>query len=293
VLSRMAQRIAGRATIRTMASATMITVAPTGAETDPSSVPALPVTTAALVAAGIACEAAGAAVIHVHVRDGEGASTVDVGRYRDAVTALRAQTSLIVQVSTGGAVSDSEDARLAVLDCGAESASLSLGTVNFGDDIFVNRWPFIVRLYERMRELEVTPEFECLDTGHLAALHRLLDTCGPPVGGHVHVDLACGVPGGMPGTPSAIAHAVSMLPPGASFSATGIGRTTLPVALAALAHGGHLRVGMEDTLTFAPGEPVRDNAQLVTRAAALATLAGRPPLGPAAARRLLGLHAHD
>ncbi|MEP7053651.1 MAG: 3-keto-5-aminohexanoate cleavage protein [Actinomycetota bacterium] len=272
-----------------MAFGTMITVAPTGAETAPEAAPALPVTTAALVAAGVACEAAGAAVIHVHVRDDRGASTVDVERYSEAVKALRTATGLIVQVSTGGAVSDTEEARLAILDCGAESASLTLGTVNFGDDVFLNRWPFVVRLYERMRQLGVTPEFECFDTGHLAALHRLLEKHGPPVGGRVHVDLVCGVPGGMPGTPSALAHAVSMLPPGASFSATGIGRTTLPVALATLGHGGHLRVGMEDTLTFAPGEPVGDNAQLVTRAAALATLAGRPPLGVAASRLLLGL----
>lgn len=291
MLSRMAQPIVMRVTIMHMAYATMITVAPTGAETDPSTHAALPVTVPSLVATARACEGAGAAVIHVHVRDDDGASTVDVDRYRSAVTSLRRHSQLIVQVSTGGSVSDSEDARLAVLDCGAESASLSLGTVNFGDDIFVNRWPFIVRLYERMGELGVTPEFECFDTGHLAALHRLLDKHGPPVGGHVHVDLVCGVPGGMPGTPAAVAHAVSMLPAGASFSATGVGRTTLPVALAALAHGGHLRVGMEDTLTFAPGEPVRDNAQLVTRAAALATLTGRPPLGPAAARQLLGLPA--
>ncbi|MEO6714045.1 MAG: 3-keto-5-aminohexanoate cleavage protein [Mycobacteriales bacterium] len=274
-----------------MGPGTMITVAPTGAETDPSAAPALPVTTESLVAAAIGCEAAGAAVIHVHVRDEYGASTVSVDRYREAVAALRERTGLIVQVSTGGAVSDSEDDRIGVLDCGAESASLSLGTVNFGDDVFVNRWPFIVRLYQRMTELGVTPEFECFDTGHLVALHRLLDKHGPPVGGHVHVDFVCGVPGGMPGTAAAVTHAVSLLPDGATFSATGVGRTTLPVATAAIAHGGHLRVGMEDTLTFAPGEPVRDNAQLVTRAAALATLAGRPPLEPAAARQLLGLQA--
>ena len=289
MLSRMAQWIASRATISRMTSATMITVAPTGAETHPSAAPTLPVTVESLVAAARDCEMAGAAVVHVHVRDDAGASTVAVDRYLAAVQALREQTSLVVQVSTGGGVSDSEDARLGVLDCGAESASLSLGTVNFGDDIFVNRWPFIVKLYERMGQLGVTPEFECFDTGHITALHRLLDKHGPPVGGHVHVDLVCGVPGGMPGTPAAIAHAVAMLPAGATFTATGVGRTTLPVALATLAHGGHLRVGMEDTLTYAPGQPVRDNAQLVTRAAGLATLAGRPPLGPAAARQLLGL----
>ena len=80
-----------------------------------------------------------------------------------------------------------------------------------------------------------------------------------------------------------------MLPAGASWSATGVGRATLPVALAALSAGGHLRVGMEDTLTYAPGEPVRDNAQLVARAAALAELAQRPAMTPDEARGMLGI----
>jgi uncharacterized protein (DUF849 family) len=118
---------------------------------------------------------------------------------------------------------------------------------------------------------------------------RLLDTCGPPFGGHVHCDLVMGVPGGMPGTPQALVAAVAALPEGATFSATGVGRTTLPVALTALATGGHLRVGMEDTLTFAPGQPVRDNAQLVARVGELATLAGRPPMTPTDARGMLGV----
>ncbi|HEY5032018.1 MAG TPA: 3-keto-5-aminohexanoate cleavage protein, partial [Actinomycetes bacterium] len=76
---------------------------------------------------------------------------------------------------------------------------------------------------------------------------------------------------------------------GATWSATGIGRSSLPVALTALATGGHLRVGMEDTLTFAPGEPVRDNAQLVERAARLAELSGRPPMSSDDARHLLNV----
>ena len=99
------------------------------------------------------------------------------------------------------------------------------------------------------------PEFELFDLGHVAALHRLLDTYGPPYGGQVHCDLVMGVPGGMPGTAAALVAAVPALPAGCSWSATGIGRTILPVALAALSAGGHLRVGMEDTLTFAEGQP--------------------------------------
>jgi 3-keto-5-aminohexanoate cleavage enzyme len=274
-----------------MAVGTLLTVAPTGAETAKADAPALPVTLDELVATARECEAAGAAVIHVHVRDSSARPTLDPALLRDTVAALREATGLVVQLSSGGAVTDPEDARLAVLDAGPDMASCTMGTVNFGDDVFTNRWPFIVELHGRMRERGIVPEYEIFDLGHGAALHRLLDRHGAPAGGHVHCDLVMGVPGGMPGTASALVAAVAALPPGATWSATGVGRATLPVALAALAAGGHLRVGMEDTLTFAPGTPVAGNAQLVARAAALAELAQRPPLTPADARGMLGVPA--
>jgi uncharacterized protein (DUF849 family) len=140
-----------------------------------------------------------------------------------------------------------------------------------------------------MRERRIAPEFELFDLGHVTTMRRLLDRHGPPYGDRVHCDLVMGVPGGMPGTAAALVACVAALPPGATFSATGVGRTTVPVMLAALSAGGHLRVGMEDTLTFAPGRPVRDNAELVERAADLARLALRPPLSPDEAREMLGL----
>jgi uncharacterized protein (DUF849 family) len=266
---------------------TLITVAPTGAESAKSDVPALPVTLEELVATARACEAAGAALIHVHIRDADARPTLDPARLRDTVQALREATTLVVQLSTGGAVTDPFEHRLRVLDAEPDSCSLTCGTTNFGDEVFSNPWPFMAELYQLTQEREVVPEFELFDLGHVAALHRLLATYGPPFGGRVHCDLVMGVPGAMPGTTAALVAAVAALPEGASWSATGIGRTTLPVALAALSAGGHLRVGMEDTVTFAKGQPVTDNAQLVSRAAELATLAQRPPMSSDEARDLL------
>ena len=271
---------------------TLITVAPTGAEVDKSQWPQLPSSLAELVTEAKACEAAGATMIHVHIRDDEHRPTLDPARLRDTVQALRAETGLIVQLSTGGSVHDPLDVRLAVLDAGPDSCSLTCGTVNFGDDVFLNPWPFMVELYERARQARVVPEFELFDLGHVAALRRLLDTYGLPYGGAVHVDFVTGVPGGMPGTVQALVAGVQLLPPQVtSWSATGIGRAHLPVAAGALALGGHLRVGMEDNLVFAKGQPVRDNAQLVERAAALATLLQRPALTTDQARTLL--HVRD
>jgi uncharacterized protein (DUF849 family) len=269
---------------------TLITVAPTGAESTREQVPALPITLDQLVETAVRCEAAGAGMVHVHIRDDEGLPTLDPGRLADTVSALREATSMLVQLSTGGSVHDPYDARLAVLNAAPDSCSLTLGTVNFGDDVFMNPWPFVCELYERTQAAGVVPEFELFDLGQVAALHRLLERFGLPYGGRVHCDLVMGVPGGMPGNAATLVAAVQALPDvTTSWSATGIGRSTLPVALAALSCGGHLRVGMEDTVTLSRGVPVEHNAQLVERAASLATLAQRPPLSTAAAREVLGL----
>jgi uncharacterized protein (DUF849 family) len=274
-----------------MGATTLITVAPTGAESAKADVPALPVTLEELVQTAKECEEAGAAVIHVHIRDGDARPTLDPARLSDTAQALRQSTNLIVQLSTGGAVTDPYEHRLRVLDAAPDSCSLTCGTVNFGDDVFMNPWGFMVELYQRTQELEIVPEFELFDLGQVRALHRLLDKHGPPYGGHVHCDLVMGVPGGMPGDTRTLVAAVEALPEGATWSATGVGRTSLPVMYAALATGGHLRVGMEDTLTYAKGQPVTGNAQLVERAATLARLAQRGPMPVDEARTFLGVRS--
>ncbi len=197
-----------------------------------------------------------------------------------------------MQLSSGGAVTDPEADRLAVLDAGPEMASCTMGTVNFGDDVFLNRWEFVVDLHTRMQDRGIVPEYEIFDLGQLTTLQRLLAQHGLPYGGHVHVDLVMGVPGGMPGTAAALVachQAIRDLPAGTTFSATGIGRSSIPVMLASLSAGGHLRVGLEDTLTYAKGRAVESNMQLVARAVGFAQLAQRPPLTTAEARELLGM----
>ena len=130
--------------------------------------------------------------------------------------------------------------------------------------------------------------FEIFELGHLQSLRRLIDTCGLPFGGAVHVDLVLGVPGSMPATPQAVLAALAVMPPEVtSWSATGIGRGHLPVAATALAAGGHLRVGMEDNLVYARGRQVTHNAELVERAVAMAALMQRPAMSTAEARTML------
>jgi uncharacterized protein (DUF849 family) len=273
-------------------TSTLITVAPTGAEVSKADFPQLPTTLDELVAEAKACEAAGAALVHVHIRDGDARPTLDLGRLRATVAALRESTSLVVQLSTGGSVHDPLDTRLAVLDAAPDSCSLTCGTVNFGDEVFLNPWPFMVDLFEKARDLRIVPEFELFDLGQVATLGRLLDRCGLPFGGRVHCDFVMGVPGGMPGTVPALVAAVQALPPQVtSWSATGIGRSHLPVAATALALGGHLRVGMEDNLVYARGRNVTSNAELVERAARLAAELQRPAMSTSDARALLAVEA--
>jgi len=274
----------------TASSATLITVAPTGAEHAKGDLPQLPTTLDELVETARTCEQAGAALIHLHIRDGEHRPTLDAGRLRAAVDAIRSETDLIVQLSTGGSVHDPQEQRLTVLDAEPDSCSLTCGTTNFGDDVFLNPWGFMSDLYVQAQEREVVPEFELFELGHVHALRRLIDTHGLPFGGKVHVDFVLGVPGAMPGTPAALLAGVAMLPDEVtSWSATGIGRTHLPVLAAALSAGGHLRVGMEDNVVFARGQEVQHNVELVTRAAELATTMQRPPMSTTQARKLLGI----
>ncbi len=268
----------------------LITVAPTGAETAKADCPQLPTTPEEIARTAAECEAAGAAMIHVHIRDDDHRPTLDGGRLKATVDALRESTDLVVQLSTGGSVHDPLETRLKVLDAAPDSCSLTMGTTNFGDDVFLNPWPFVCELYQLSQERGVVPEFELFDLGQVHALHRLLDRYGLPAGGKVHVDLVMGVPGGMNGTADSLVAAVSDLPAATtSWSATGIGRSKLPVMLASLSKGGHLRVGMEDVLTISRGVPVESNAQLVERAVDAGRVAQREPMTPAGARELLGL----
>ena len=244
---------------------TLITVAPTGAEHAKADLPQLPTTLEELVETARRCEAAGASLIHLHIRDGEHAA--DPGRRAAAGggrRGARPRPTSSCSCRPGGRCTTRSRQRLTVLDAEPDSCSLTCGTTNFGDDVFLNPWGFMSDLYVQAQEREVVPEFELFDLGHVHALRRLLDTHGLPFGGRVHVDFVTGVPGGMPATTAALMAGVAMLPAEVtSWSATGIGRGHLPIMAAALSAGGHLRVGMEDNVVFARGQVVQHNDELV------------------------------
>src|SRR4029453_8681845 len=165
-----------------MADPLLITVAPTGAETSKADCPQLPTTLEELVATARECEAAGAAMIHVHIRDEDHRPTLDLGRLTDTVAALRENTDLVVQLSTGGSVHDPLHQRLPVLDANPDSGSLTMGTTNFGNDVLLNPWPFVCELYQLSQERGIVPEFELFDLRQVQALPRPPHKLGLPYG---------------------------------------------------------------------------------------------------------------
>src|SRR5690606_20062961 len=136
--------------------------------------PNLPLTPEEIAQAAAEAREAGASIVHIHVRDEEGNPTQDMEIFGRTCDLIREKTDLIVQISTGGAVGTPQDERVLPLDLRPEMATLTCGTVNFGDDIFENPEPLIEKLAARMLELEIKPELEIFDLGHVANATRLL-----------------------------------------------------------------------------------------------------------------------
>jgi len=266
----------------------IITVAPVGAELTPDQTPHLAVTPAQLGAVASAVRAAGASLIHVHCRNDDGTNTHDVARFRAAYDAIRAESDLIVQFSTGGAIGMTPEERAAPLELRPEMATLTCGTVNFGDDVFENSFPIMRGILAAMARYGVTPELEIFDLGHIANAKRL--AAEGLLRFPAHADFVLGVPGALEATVDNLVACVNALPPGCSWTVAGIGRQQLPLATVAIAMGGHVRVGLEDNIYYSKGR-LATNEELVARIVRVANELGRPVATPGEARRLLRLPA--
>ena len=151
----------------------ILTAAICGAETTREQTPYLPITADELAAEALRCAAAGAAVIHLHVRKDDGTPTQDRALFDKAIRAIRARCDVVVQTSTGGAVGMSAEERAQPLDCRPEMATLNAGSLNFGDDVFLNPFPMVREFARRMRERGIVPELECYDAGHVESCIQL------------------------------------------------------------------------------------------------------------------------
>jgi len=265
----------------------IITAALTGAEVTREQQPALPVTPEEIGIAAAECAQAGASIVHVHARYPDGSPTQDKEVYRQILTEVKKRCNVIVQVSTGGAVGMTPQERLAPVTLKPEMATLSMGTVNFGGDVFMNH-PADMEVFARsMVEHGVKPELEIFDSGMLTTANRWL--AKGLLTGPLHFDFVLGIPGGMAGTPEALMYLKSQLPEGATWTVAGIGAAQLPLGTLAIMLGGHVRVGFEDNVFYRKGELASSNAQLVARMARISAELGRVVATPNEARGLLGI----
>jgi len=265
----------------------MITAAIVGAELTRDQQPSLPLSPEEIIEAAVECYEAGASIIHIHVRDAHGDSTQDAGIFREVVSGIRARCDVITQVSTGGAVWMSADERLQSIECRPDMATLTTGTVNFGDSVFVNNRGLVETFARRLRDYGIVPEIEIFDAGMLDEAMRLrnMGLISEPL----QFDFVMGVPGGIGAEPAHLVHLVRGLPPGSTWSVAGIGRHQLTLGTIALAMGGNVRAGFEDNIYYRKGQLAKTNAELVARIVRIAQELDRPVATPSQAREMLHL----
>lgn len=265
----------------------IITVAAVGAETTKEQTPYLPITAEEIGEEAKKVRDAGASMIHLHVRKEDGTPTQDKEVFKKAIEEIRKRTDIIIQVSTGGAVWMTADERAQPLELNPEMASLTVGTCNFGDEIFSNPFPLIRKLANIMKQRNIVPEIEIFDVGFLDNVRLLIKegVLNPPL----HFDFVMGVPGAMGADEALLDFLISRLPEGSTWSVAGIGRFEFPMAELAIKKGGHVRVGLEDNIYIEKGVLAKGNVELVQKIVKMAREANRPLATIEEAREILRL----
>jgi uncharacterized protein (DUF849 family) len=289
----------------------------TGGMSVPGQSAAIPVTPDEIVESAVDANAAGAAIVHIHVREPEtGRPVADLGLFKEVLAGIGARCDAIVQPTSGGGVGMTiEDRARVVTECRPEMATFNCGSFNFGifqvrhrpemqpwevdylestrDYVFRNTFEDLYRLSELFRDAGTKPEYEAYDVGHLYNLHHLAEQ--ELVDFPLHVQFVLGVLGANAATLDQLLHmrrtAISLFgEDGFTWSAAGVGYPgQFHLAAAALMLGGHMRVGLEDNLRVTMDDRAGSNAELVRKAMALAPLLDRAPAGADDARALLSL----
>ena len=287
----------------------MISCAVTGSADSVGKNPAVPVTPEQIASSAIDAANAGAAIVHIHVRDpGTGLPSMEGTHYAEVLDRVRSSgTDVIINLTTGpgGRFSPSADDPMKpgpgttlrtprqrvqhVLDLRPEICSLDMGSMNMGPNVFVNTPPILEVMATDIREAGVTPELEVFETGHLLLAKRMIET------GHIKppgmFQICLGIAWGQPATPEAMTYMRSLLPPDATWFAFGISLWQFPMVAQAVLLGGHPRVGLEDNIYLEKGKLAPSNAALVEKAARIIEVLGDQVATPAEAREILGLQS--
>lgn len=274
----------------------IITAALCGAGTTKAQTPYVPITPEEIAADAVACAKAGAAVIHIHVRDENGVNSMDTKRFYQVVNLVReecgkAGVDPVLNLTTSGSKwpEDIRRAHLPILK--PEMCSYDPGTMNWANSyVFTNTPTFLEQLGYEVQELGIKPECEIFDGGMMGNVDYYVKkgVLKEPI----HYQFVLGVAGGMRGNADSLAFLLPKMRPGSTWSITGIGRDHLPCMLLGLAEGCHgLRVGLEVNILMEKGV-LATNVSLVERAMKIGELAGRSIATPEEARDILGLTKH-
>lgn len=265
----------------------IITCAITGAETTKEQNPALPTTPDEQAQAAFECYQAGASIIHLHVRDDQGKPTQSTARFKEVIEKIRKKCPVIVQISTGGAVGEKIEKRAEPLTLKPEMASLNVGSINFGDEVFMNLPKDVEMLASKMREHKIKPELEVYDLGMLEYGIKLVKK--GIIDSPAHFQFVMGTGHGISGEAKNLVAMAGMLSEEMTWTAAGVGRYQLPVAAQSIIMGGHVRVGLEDNVYWSKGVLAKSNAQLVERVKQLAETLQRPVATVDETKKILGL----
>lgn len=287
----------------------IISCAVTGSADTPGRNPAVPVTPEQIANSALDAAKAGAAIVHIHVRDPQTTKpSMDVAHYREVVERIRASGSdVLINLTTGpgarfshddsdpskpgpDSVLKSPEQRVRhVVELKPDICSLDMGSLNMGDRVFVNRPSHLQKMAEAIKTAGVMPELEVFETGHLLLAKNFLDKGYVKPPGMFQICL--GISWGQPATPEAMAYMRSLLPPGAPWFAFGISLHQFPMVAQTVLLGGHPRVGLEDNIYLEKGKLAPSNAALVEKAGKIIEILGDTVATPREARQILGLAA--
>ena len=288
----------------------IITCAVTGNQTTPEQNPAIPVTPEDIARESLEAAEADAAIVHIHVRDPEtGAPSMDLGLYRETVRLIRQKNrSLIINLTTGpgGRFHPSEeDPKIAgprtnlmrpelrvehIADIRPDICTLDLNTMTFGREVVINTPGNVSVMAGIIRNAGVLPELEIFDSGDLHLAKDLMASSTLETPGLFSFVL--GIKYGMPATPESMLYLRNMLPEKALWTGFGVGRQAFPMAAQSVLLGGHVRIGLEDTLHIEKGVAAPGNAALVEKAASIVKALGATASTVSEARQRLGLPEH-
>jgi 3-keto-5-aminohexanoate cleavage enzyme len=265
----------------------IIAVAPVGRSTQPPAVN--PLTPKQVADEVIRCARAGAGMVHLHVRDAKGAQTEEIGVYSETLDRIRKSSDIVIQGSTGGLTTLTLEQRcVALKDKRTEVASLNMGSVNFGEEVYINRLPDIRYWAERMRRTKTVPELEIFDSGMLPAARALVaeGAVKPPYS----ICFCLGFHWTLAPDPKSLFFMTALMDAEVPWGIVHDGMTDFRLLAAAIGLGASLvRVGFEDSIYWAPGQAVRRNAELVQKLAELVRLLGHEVATPDEARGILGI----